>query len=75
MVCRATGLVADSQAAQALWSEMLDSYSQETSIHPRLFPGMDQVLDQLQEQSIPWGIVTNKPGYYTHKLLVELDLQ
>lgn len=40
-----------------------------------LFPGMSQVLTQLEEWGIPWGIVTNKPEWLTLPLLEKLDLE
>ena len=39
-----------------------------------LYPGMPQLLQALQENDIPWGIVTNKPQLYSVKLLEELGL-
>ena len=40
----------------------------------RLFDGFDAVLDDLEQRSIPWGIVTNKPEWLTHPLLEQLEL-
>jgi phosphoglycolate phosphatase len=35
---------------------------------------MDKVLAHLEQQQIPWGIVTNKPSLYTNKILADLKL-
>ena len=40
----------------------------------RLFPGVAEALEALQAASIPWGIVTNKPGWLTEPLLAALGL-
>jgi 2-phosphoglycolate phosphatase len=39
-----------------------------------LFSGFEQVLEQLQRQGTPWGIVTNKPEWLTTPLLEQLGL-
>lgn len=38
------------------------------------FPGVTDVLSHLEDNNIPWGIVTNKPSRFTHDLLDALDL-
>jgi 2-phosphoglycolate phosphatase len=48
-----------------------EKYMLETS---RLFAGMEQVLEWLDEKKIPWGIVTNKPHRFTVKILEGLLL-
>jgi N-acetyl-D-muramate 6-phosphate phosphatase len=40
-----------------------------------LFPGMEQLLTQLEAAAIPWGIVTNKPTWLTEPLLEQLQLR
>lgn len=40
----------------------------------RLFPGIAEALEALQGANIPWGIVTNKPGWLTEPLLAALGL-
>lgn len=40
----------------------------------RLYPGMNQLLEALENKSIPWGIVTNKPERYCLPLLKHLSL-
>ena len=57
-----------------LRDHFLDLYEQNIAISSTLFDGMEQVLEQLEQASIPWGIVTNKPGYLTDKLLLEMNL-
>jgi phosphoglycolate phosphatase len=41
----------------------------------RLYPGYNRLLQGLEKQRIPWGIVTNKPALYAETLLTALDLR
>jgi phosphoglycolate phosphatase len=40
----------------------------------RLFPGVAELLVQLELRGLRWGVVTNKPGWLTEPLLRGLDL-
>ena len=53
---------------------LLDIYRNNIANKTRLFPGMAEVLDNLDAQGINWGVVTNKPGYLTDPLMKELNL-
>jgi 2-phosphoglycolate phosphatase len=53
----------------------LELYSYSLSEHTRLFPGADVLLAELERLDIPWGVVTNKPGWLTDPLLAALGLQ
>ncbi len=59
---------------EALRQELLDHYFQHLSVHSRLYPGMDAVLQWAEQQDVPWGIVTNKPARYAEPLLRDLGL-
>lgn len=52
----------------------LKLYQQHISVNTTLFPGMNDVLEQLDEQGIRWGVVTNKPNQLATELLGDLDL-
>jgi len=58
----------------ALRQEFLNIYSEHSCILTILFPGMSAVLAELQKRKIPWGIVTNKPGWLTMPILKTLQL-
>ena len=53
---------------------LLDSYLAIIGQNTVFFTGMDKVLEHLEENNIPWGIVTNKPWLYTEALLSNLAL-
>ncbi len=58
-----------------LHREFLEIYEADVASDSGLFPGLDTLLDRLESASIPWGIVTNKPGFLTAKLLGALGLE
>ncbi len=49
-------------------------YEQLNSTEAALYPGLDNLLRQLESQKIPWGIITNKPEKYSTRLLQQLNL-
>jgi len=65
----------DAERFEQLRARFLDLYRAELVVDTRLFPGFEQVLDVLDAQRIPWGIVTNKPGWLTEPLLELIGLR
>ena len=51
----------------------LNVYFDNIAHHTEVFPGLQPGLKSLAEQEIPWGIVTNKPGWLTDKLLQSIN--
>ena len=54
--------------------EFLEVYTRHVCIYSSLFNGLKTILSKLHDDSIPWGIVTNKPHSMTTPLLEELAL-
>jgi len=54
---------------ESLRKEFLDYYQQNIAQHTKLYPGIAKLLTTLDNKSIPWGIVTNKPKDLTLLLL------
>jgi len=54
--------------------EYLDIYSQVFDRNPRLFQGIDELLDTLEKSLIPWGVVTNKHRRFSQPLISALGL-
>jgi 2-phosphoglycolate phosphatase len=52
----------------------LDHYRQILADESRLFEGFNDILLAYENQSIPWGIITNKPTWLTEPLLEALEL-
>ncbi len=63
----------DSEFEQIL-NKFLNIYKANIANKTSLFPGMDLVLKKLDENHIPWGIVTNKPHWLTSDLVNKLSL-
>lgn len=55
------------------FNTLLDLYSQRIlATKATLYPGMDALLQELEQSGIPWGIVTNKPERFSRPLLHSL---
>lgn len=65
---------AEGAGLAGLQSHFLELYRQHLVVETRLFPGFDQVLAALETHAIPWGVITNKPGWLTEPLLRQLAL-
>ncbi|QER41194.1 HAD-IA family hydrolase [Acinetobacter suaedae] len=52
----------------------LDVYGDNIVVDTDLFEGMYPLLEELEANQIPWGIVTNKPRGLSESLLAELKL-
>lgn len=74
MVCTAFGLPEDHPRVARLRQRFLDIYLEHLAIETQPFAGIMPLLDWLEGNAIPCGIVTNKPELYTHKLLQRLEL-
>ncbi|KGK41176.1 phosphoglycolate phosphatase [Nitrincola sp. A-D6] len=70
----AFGFKDDHPDFERLLEQMLALYEASPAQDSRLFAGFDEMLMWLDEVNIPWGIVTNKPARFTHKLLQQLIL-
>jgi len=68
------GIPHDHADFPALRQEFLEIYVQNLSCRSRLFPRMAEVLQVLEQRSIPWAVVTNKPAFLTQPLLQDLGL-
>jgi len=68
------GLPPGSAEAEPLRQQLLDIYQDNICRHTRLFDGMAEVIDQLEETGCLWGIVTNKPSWLTEPLMEGLGL-
>jgi len=54
--------------------EFLERYAEMICEDSRVFTGVDNLLDYLDDAGCPWGVVTNKPESLTHPLLDALGL-
>src|SRR3990167_3473487 len=58
----------------SLKQDFLDAYARQMTNQTIFFDGMETVLHYLDTQQLPWGIVTNKPGWLAKPLLAHFKL-
>lgn len=58
----------------AMRTEYLDLYDQVFARSPVLFEGVEELLHHLEQNNIPWGVVTNKPRRFSAPLLKAMAL-
>ena len=68
------GLDPGDERYEALRLQFLDFYAAQICVDTRLFDGMAELLDQLDQDRLPWGVVTNKAERFTLPLLQGLHL-
>lgn len=68
------GLTAEDPHFDTLRQRFLELYSAHLCVATVLFPGMDELLAQIEQQSLHWGVITNKPAQFTEPLLSALGL-
>jgi len=54
--------------------EFLQLYADNICHHSRPFPGILELLAELEQRGLKWGVVTNKPARFTEPLMSILDL-
>lgn len=54
--------------------QFLDDYEADICVDSCVFAELEEVLTTLEKQSVPWGIVTNKPRYLAELLLQKMAL-
>jgi phosphoglycolate phosphatase len=68
------GLDESSPDFEPLRQRLLSLYRANLSGKTRPFPGMAELLEQLEQGGRNWGVVTNKPAWLTEPLLQDLGL-
>ncbi len=72
MIQRGFDLAPTDPDFQPLRQRFLEIYRDRVSHSTRPFAGIDELLQALDSAGIPWGVVTNKPGWLTEPLLADL---
>ena len=60
---------------ERLRQRFLQLYSEKLADQTRVFSGFEVVFERLLEVGVPWGVVTNKPGWLTAPLMAELGIE
>lgn len=74
MLCAAFSITPDHADFTALRDEFLERYQQQLAVHTRPFPGISELLDWLDAEGLPWGVVTNKMSRFSIPLLQATEL-
>lgn len=75
MIAASFGLKPGQAEYEALRDAFLELYGERTCVDTKLFPGIADLLDELEGRRIAWGIVTNKALRFTEKILYQLDVK
>ncbi len=68
------GIRPDDAEFDAARNEFLDNYQLHLARATRLFPGIHELLDAIEQRGLRWGIVTNKSHRFTLPVLDALEL-
>ncbi len=68
------GITPNDEGFGELVLRFLHHYEADVCTHSTLFPGIPELLDYLEKQEIPWGVVTNKHHRFTVPVLKGLGL-
>lgn len=68
------GFGKDHPEFDSLYKELLARYESNIANETVLFEGMHELLLELEENNINWGVVTNKPDWLTTPLMKALNL-
>ena len=75
MIASVLGPTADRGEHDRAMRRFLARYRERIAVRTRLFPGIDAILNTLEERDVGWGVVTNKHAWLTEPLLDSLDLR
>lgn len=68
------GIDREDPAFEGLKSEFLARYEADMVVHTRLFDGMPELLDRIEDAGLAWGIVSNKVERYVRQIVEALAL-
>ncbi len=62
------------QEIERLKKRYLAIYEDKLCVDSVLFPGMQNLIEHIENQQMRWGVVTNKPGWLTGPLMQQIGL-
>ena len=63
-----------SEEFENLRLEFLERYQEHCAIESRLYDGMEQLLKEIEQADLIWGVVTNKPLRFAEPIMQQLNL-
>jgi len=64
----------DEQTLNRLKKRYLEIYENNLCVDSILFPGMEELINNIETRNMNWGVVTNKPGWLTNPLMQQIGL-
>lgn len=74
LVTLALGLKEDAPEFESKRLRLLELYTEVLGTVAKPYPGIENLLESLQQRGIAWGICTNKPSAFTLPLLERLNI-
>lgn len=75
LVTLAFGIDEGEPTFELLRQRLLQIYAENLAAHTSIFPGIDDVLEHVNTNSIGWGVVTNKPSTFAEPLLAAMGFK
>lgn len=64
----------EAEGFEALRLEFLERYQSHCAVLTRPFDGMDELLNDIEQAKLIWGVATNKPVRYAEPIMQQLGL-
>lgn len=74
LIQKSFGIGKDHPEFIPLRDEFLNYYEEALLVDSKLYEGMEELLQRLEEHQVPWGIVTNKQKRFTNPLTKRMGL-
>ena len=74
MVEATFALPADAEGFEALRLEFLERYQSHCAVLTKPFDGMAELLNEIEQAKLIWGVATNKPVRYAEPIMQQLGL-
>lgn len=74
LVAAGLDIESDHPESPAFQKRLLQAYQKNLGLYAKLFPGIEALLQTLEQRGIPWGVVTNKESLQTNPLMERLGL-
>src|SRR3990167_2621862 len=74
MVASAFALSPQDSGFEVLRQEFLDRYQEHCAVLTRPFDGIEELLADIEQAKLIWGVVTNKPLRYAEPIMQQLGL-
>lgn len=74
MVASNFAMTAEAEGFEELRQEFLERYQQHCAVLTQPFDGMDELLGEIEQARLLWGVATNKPVRYAEPIMQQLGL-